>query len=167
MKLLISLSQEKFFHIAKTRVAKLYPPLLLRHFVAPLEYDYHRPENVGKCFSREFSSGRTRRRRAPLEGSEFNDTPEGGFRVATLTLRESSMMVGAKRCSAYWIAYTFILIRNILFEQRILEFENHWNVLIKICKIIISINVILILTRKEIYFLYKIDQNEVLLEFWK
>lgn len=129
MKLLISLSQEKFIQNSSI-LQKRELQNSVRHYyfvtlLHPWSRDYHRPENVGKCFSREFSSGRTRRRRAPLEGSEFNDTPEGSFRVATLTLRESSMMVGAKRCSAYWIVYRFILIRNVLFEQsQILEFEN-------------------------------------------
>lgn len=104
--------------LRKTRVAKLSAIITSSLCCIP-----GRAENVGKCFSREFSSGRTRRRRAPLEGGEFNDTPEGGFRAATLTLRESSMMVGAKRCSAYWIAYRFTFNKEYSFRET-LGFEN-------------------------------------------
>lgn len=74
------------------------------------------------------------------KAASLTTPPRVVFELRTLTLRESSMMVGAKRCSAYWIAYRFTLIRNILFEK-------HWDLRIfffflyriKICKNIIDL----------------------------
>ncbi|KAK1132677.1 hypothetical protein K0M31_014062, partial [Melipona bicolor] len=105
--------------VVETRVTKRFA-IITTSFCCASTRDYQAAPTPWQRNAREMPSVRIFERknpsstRAPLEGSEFNDTPEGGFRAATPASRERrERCKGPRRCAIVPSIPCFCRLSNI------------------------------------------------------